>query len=249
MQPNFLGALRFADGFMFFRVLDRSPFVYRPYDQLGIITPGSNIQTFPVNFYTAGANAISPDLSTKTDVILASNLSPTDLHDVLYLPGSPTNLQLLHGAIGVKPNRIRVYPRYPQSEAFMGKWPSLQPPQTQNGDPFAYFDGVDSPFEEPTDYRELVIIPRLHLSFVFYNPGEDSPTQPLLNLRFCLYNIQQFNPAGSPYERALIGRIARRDTPASFLTAGSAESPIPFQKAATAYPYGVIDIDAAAQIG
>jgi hypothetical protein len=247
LQPNYLFALRLQEGFLFGRVIDRSVLQYKPYDQLGLITPGSSTMTFPTALFPAGTNAISPDNSSKTDVLLASNLSPSDLHDVLYLPSEETSL--LHGAIGVYPNWVRVYPRYPQNENYMGKWSSLNPPQPQNLDPFAYFDGTQSPYESPTDFRELVIPPKLHLSFVFASPGDYPPTIPRLNLLFAYYNCQFFNPNGRAYERKLISGIASRSIPADYLTMGAAERPLSYGKVMPVYKVNPIDLETAASLG
>lgn len=249
LYPNFLFGLIFQEGYVFGRILRRSIMQYKPFDQLGLLQPGSTQMTFPSALFQN--NQISPQNTTQTDVILASGLSPADLHDVLYIPTAEPDVNafpFLHGAIGVKPSYVRVYPRYPQNESFMGKWPSLNPPQPQNGDPFAYFDGVESPYDTPTDFRQLVIPPGLHMSFQFFLPPQYDQVQPLLNLRFAFYVSQLFDPIDGPdWQKNLVGMIATSKVRSTFLTVGSGEQPLSITR--INMPVEAVSIEAAAALG
>ncbi|MEM3795066.1 MAG: hypothetical protein QW429_04250 [Thermoprotei archaeon] len=250
LQPNYLFAVLVKEGYLFGRVLSRSLLTYKPYDQLGLLQPGTNIMSFPTALYPSGQNAISPANQNQTNVILASPFAPQELHDALYIPPQPgLETAILHGAIGVKPGYVQVYVHYPQGEAFLGRWPTLQPPQPGIGVPYARFDGLESPYEAPTDYRELVIPAGIHLSFEFYLPSRFDPVQPVLNLRFALYTTQIFDPNGPTYQRQLIASIAQRKVPAAFLTFGSAQSPLQFTNISKNYGnIQPITLDQAAQL-
>lgn len=226
LQPNYLFALRFDEGYLFGRVLDRELLTWDPYDQLGMVQPNSNIQNFPTSQYPAGTNAISPQNGSMTDTVLAANQSLVNLHDILFVPVGKS--VLLHGAIGIKPNYVFCYARYPLASSYFGRWPAVQPPQPANNDQFARFSGYDSPYEEPTDVVELMIPPGIDTSYQFTIQGKYPPVQPLLKLRFAYYNVQVFNPSGQPYEQNLIGAIARRSAPAAYFTCGPAQYPIGF---------------------
>jgi hypothetical protein len=226
LQPNYLFTLQFQEGYLFGRTLNRELLTWDPYDQLGMIQPGSNSMLFPSSQYPSGTNAVSPSNGSVTDTVLAGNQSLVNLHDILYIP---TGKQaLIHGAIGIKPNYVYCYARYPLASSYFGRWPAVQPPQPANGDQFARFSGYDSPYEDPTDAVELVIPPGIDTSYQFFLQGKQTQTQPLLNLRFAYYQVDIFNPNGQNFEKNLIGAIARRSVPASYLTCGPAQYPIGF---------------------
>mgnify|MGYP005654172389 CR=1 FL=1 len=171
---------------------------------------------------TGSAIVISPD-SYYSEVLLLDPRNPSK--EILYL-GSATNAGypwIFHGSIGIKPEYIYMYPRFPSGQDIPGKFPNLDPIRPQRGDDFGYVNSEKSPYECPTDYVEYVIPPGFKIGFEFYNKDTERSWQPVLNVLFAVYWFQILTP---DKHGKLIARIATREVPAAFLTVGFGDTPI-----------------------
>lgn len=208
LQPNYLFALEFYEGWVFGRVVRRRLVHYKPYPLID--ESGSAIDIAAGDY--------------QSEVTLRDPRNPAN--KILYL-GAATNSGypwVLHGSVGVKPQYILVYVRMPAGSDMAGRWPSLDPPRPKDGDRFAYFSERESPYDEPTDWAEMVIPPLKDVGFEFYNADPDRAHQPVLNLLFAVYWFQLLDPGRESHAR-LIGRIARREVPAAFFTVGFGDAP------------------------
>jgi len=86
-----------------------------------------------------------------------------------------------------------------------------------------YITSLESPYDMPTDFAEIVIPPMVHIGAEYYNTDPNRSHQPVLNLLFCVYWIQLFQPET---HGKLISAIATRKLPAAFLTAGVGDVPM-----------------------
>ncbi len=151
--------------------------------------------------------------------------------DILYLDntvnaGLP---QILHGAIGWKPQQVFIYPRFPEGSNILGKFGEVDPVKPASGDLTGYYTGLDSPYEEPTDFIEYVIPPKIHVGHEFYNYDSVSH-QPVANILFALYHFQPLLPilaAAAPSNR-LIRDIALRHVPAAYFPIGYTSDLLPY---------------------
>lgn len=205
LDKNYLFALEFREGFLFGRVVRRRHCLWKPY--AAITTDGTAVDIGPED--------------TQAEVRFRD---PRNTNvDILYLEaetkaGYPW---FLHGAIGMKPQYINGYLRYPEGKDIPGKFPSLDPIRPSSGDDLGYVNELTSPYDEPTDHIEIVISPGQHLGIEYYNKDALRSHQPVLNLNFMLYWVQFFGR-----EHALMRRIALREVPAAFLTVGFGDTPV-----------------------
>jgi len=209
LRPNYLGALEFSEGWIFFRVLRRTFCQYKPYP---VIDENGNTIDIPPLSYETEHEFRDPRSISANIIYLESNLSPE---------GYPW---FYHGAIGIKPNYINMYFRVPKGASVSGQFLNLSPVRPRAGDNFAYLCSENSPYEEPTDYEELVITPRVTIGAEYYNKDDKRSHQPTLNLDFCLYRIQILDK--EKYGK-IISDIAARRVPVAFLTAGSSRAGSP----------------------
>jgi len=208
LQKNYLFALEFREGFLFGRTVRRRICQWKPYKLID-------------------ASATTVDIaadSAQSELRFRDPRNPAS--DILYLDvttnsGCPW---FYHGAIGIKPQQINMYLRFPESKDLPGKFPEVDPIRPQSGDDFGYINELNSPYEEPTDHVEIVIPPGQNLGAEYYNkePSGGRSHVPVMNLLFALYWVQFFSFEKYP---ALIRRIASRDVPASFLTVGWGDLP------------------------
>ena len=208
LQPNYLGALVFREGFVFFRVIRRSVCRYKPYPVID--ESGNIIDIKPLSFEVE--HTFRDPRNTERDILYLESSVSDD--------GYPW---FLHGAIGIKPQFINMYLRVPQGKAIPGNFPSLDPIRPASGDPIGYINSEVSPYGDPTDYAELVIPPRVHIGAEYYNTDSERSHQPVLDLYFCLYKVQIFNPDKETH-RKIISDIAARRVPAAFLIAGCGDA-------------------------
>ena len=143
---------------------------------------------------------------------------------MLYLKKDTSNgyAWFFHGAIGIKPQYINMYPRYPEGKDIPGKFPEVDPIKPRDGDNLGCINSLNSPYLEPTDHVEIVIVPGLHLGAEYYNKDAARAHQPVMNLYFALYWAQMFT---TERQATLMRRIALREVRASFLTAGFGDQP------------------------
>lgn len=207
LQPNYLLALEFKEGFVFARVIRRRICHYKPY-------PLIDIKGNPINI---------PPSTYQEEISLRD---PRNLaNEILYLTRT-TNAGyawIFHGSIGIKPEYIYMYPRFPSGREIPGKFPNLDPIRPNAGDDLGYVSSNESPYEEPTDFIEYVIPPLQKIGFEFYNKDLNRAHQPILNILFAVYWLQILKPR---MHGKLISKIASRDVPAAFLTVGFGDTPI-----------------------
>jgi len=178
----------------------------------------------PYALSDASGNAVTVSAgSYKTDQVLYDSRSP--YKKILYLD-SATNSGfpwILHGSIGITPPYLLMYPRFPSGGDLYGKWPELAPARPSSGDKFSYVSEKESPYDNPTDFIEYVIPPKLDISFDFYNTDSSRDAQPVLNLLFALYWFEVLTPER---HARLIGKIAAREVPAAYLKVGFGYAPL-----------------------
>jgi hypothetical protein len=209
LENNYLFALEFREGFVFGRTIRRRICNYKPWS---LIDSAGN------------AVEISPS-SYSTEQRFRDPRSPEK--EILYLDAT-TNAGLpwfMHGAFGIKPQQINMYLRFPEGQVIPGKFPNLNPIKPSDGDDFGYINSLNSPYEEPTDWVEVVLPPLTHISAEYYNKDPDRKIRPVLNILFAVYWVELFRPETHP---DLISNIASRrydGAKASFLTVGFGDYP------------------------
>jgi hypothetical protein len=198
--------LGIREGFVFGRVIARRICQYKPWP--AIESDGTKIDI--------------PDNSAQTEIRFRDPRNTQN--DILYLDSSVNAgfPWIFHGAIGIKPQYIYMYPRFPETKEIPGKFPEVDPIRPATGDMLGYINSLTSPYENPTDYIEWVIPPHTHVAAEFYNQDQQRHHQPVLNLLFALYWFQPFNATRLPN---LIRRIASREVPAAFLKVGFGDFP------------------------
>ena len=210
LRPNYLLALAFREGFVFGRVLLAEKLQYRP-----------------LKMVDAGGTVI--DIAIATGQAEVRFRDPRNVaNDILYLdtaydPEGGGLPWILHGSLGIHPPMLQFYVRYPEGSKPLGKWPNADPARPGSGDFFSYVDGYNSPYEEPTDYQELWIAPKVHISAEIFNPDDVKAHQPVPHLLFSLYHFQALLP-GNDAQRRLIRLIATRQVPATFGQCGPTRS-------------------------
>jgi len=207
LEKNYLFAIEFAEGFLFGRTVRRRICQYKPYPVID-----------------ASGNTVDIDASDHQEELRFRD-PRNPANDILYL-STTTNSGypwFFHGAIGIKPQQIRMYLRFPEGREIPGKFPNIDPIRPGSGDAVGYINELNSPYDEPTDYAEIVIPPLTTIGAEYYNTDSERAHQPVLNLYFALYWVQLFDPEKHP---KIVGKIARREVPAAFLTVGFGDVPI-----------------------
>lgn len=205
LETNYLFALELYDGFLFGRTVRRRMCQWKPYTV--IESNGSVV-------------SIAPE-SHQAELRFRDPRNPSN--DILYLD-TTTNQGypwFMHGAIGIKPQQINMYIRFPEGKEIPGKFPNVDPIRPSSGDDFGYINALNSPYDEPTDWVELVIPPLLHVGAEYYNKDPALTLTPVLNLTFAIYWVQFFQP-----DNPIVKKIVNREVPASFLTVGFGDRPI-----------------------
>lgn len=206
LQPNYLFAMEFREGFVFGRVVRRRICQYKPYALIDSTGAVVNIAADSAQAELRFRDPRNPDV------------------DILYLDVTTNSGYpwILHGSIGIMPQYIYMYPRFPEGKDIPGKFPNVDPIRPSAGDLLGYVNSLKSPYEEPTDYIEYVIPPKLHISAEYYNKDAARAHQPVLNLLFALYWFQALTEKKNA---RLISQIAARSVPAAFLTVGFGDFP------------------------
>jgi len=205
LDKNFLFALEFKEGFLFGRTVRRRICQWKPYYLID-----------------SAGNAIDLGATSHQSEVRFRDPRNT-ANDILYLDETTNSGYpwFFHGAIGIKPYQIRMYLRFPEGKDIPGKFPNVDPISPKSGDPLGYINSLNSPFDNPTDYVEIVIPPKTRIGAEFYNT-DDRAHQPVLNLLFALYWVKFFDRTK---DSTIIRRIANREVPASFLTVGFGDTP------------------------
>lgn len=143
---------------------------------------------------------------------------------------------ILHGSIGFGPDNFRAYLRHPAKGGnLLGLWPSTTSPSASGGDKLANIDASDSPFHEPSDVAEMVIVPGHDVSIQLFNTRSDGSDfgadseQPYMNLLFSRYKFEILRP-GNVRANVLIRKIMYGDLAGQFrfLPVGFGENLIKF---------------------
>lgn len=215
LQRNQLFGLEVREGWLFGRVIRRRITQYKPWPLID--ANGNDIDILPL----------------VTQAELRFNDPRNVANDILYLD-STTDSGLpwfFHGAIGTDPQYINLYLRYPEGDIIPGKFPNINPIRPQAGDNISAINSLNSPYEQPTDYHEIIILPTKHLGAEYYNRDEIRRHQPVMNLLFCLYWVEFFNridKAGMVQRPTLAADIALKrfeGAKATFLMHGFGNQP------------------------
>lgn len=196
---NHLVAFLFKEGWIFTRILRGIRIDYKPYSQIGSVSA----------------------TSTSGEI----RLTDANGDDILYID-SVLPPRLIHCAIGFKPHFFKCYIKIPEDYGIMGVPPNILPPKPSDGDPQGSMDGIQSPYDAPTDYRELFIPPTIHITVNFYNP-DSTAHEPLLNIKAKLYYLDILKPS-IPAHRELIKAMVERKIDASFEVCGDPQNPMMF---------------------
>ena len=206
LDANYLLALQFREGFVFGRIIGRRICQYKPYSVID--SDGDEVDITAV---TAQAELRFRDpRNTQNDILYLNSSTGA---------GFPW---FFHGAIGIKPQYVYMYPRFPEAKEIPGKFPEVDPIRPSSNDLLGYVNDINSPYQDPTDYVEWVIPPFLHVGAEYYNVDPDRNHNPVLNILFALYWFQAFNKTVCPH---LIPKIANREVPAAFLRVGFGDQP------------------------
>lgn len=193
MKRGDLFGLEFHEGYVFFSIESWGFSQYRPYDDLD-------------------------EISAQSDSGQV-RLEDTDSKDITYI--KPGTAKVLHLAIGQRPASLRRYTYYPENSELRHQIPNLTNPSARGGDDYGFVDGHDSPFEQPTDASEMVVPPGVHLNHVFYNPNQNKPVKPSLNIRMREYKVQFLHPK---QDKDQIRRIISPGSPAPIYPVGTIDS-------------------------
>lgn len=212
LENNFLFALSFREGFLFGRTLHRRFTSYKPWNLID--ADGTTVDILPA---TAQAELRFRDPRNNEKDILFLSTSSNANHPWFF-----------HGAFGIKPQHVRMYLRQPEGEIVPGKFPNLNPIRPSQADHLGYIDEINSPYEKPSDYVEVVIPPLMHIAAEYYNrapAAEKRRHQPVVNIQFCLYWVEFFRAETHPDLISDIAARRREGAKASFLKVGLGDFP------------------------
>ena len=209
MQNNYLFALEFREGYIFGRTMRRRIQQYKPWS---LIDENNNPIDIGASSHHAEVRFRDRPRGSEKDVLYL---------DTTTKAGLPW---FLHGSFGLKPQYINMYMRFPEGDIIPGKFPNIDPIRPTAGDDISPLNGLVSPYEQPTDYHEVVIPPLEHLAAEYYNKDPDRSHNPVVNILFCLYWAQIFRPDTHP---SMIANVAARRYPSTFLTVGFGDHPHP----------------------
>jgi len=201
--------MEFREGFLFGRVIRRRICQWPQYQLVD-----SN-----------GAVVDIPAVTHQPELRFRDPRNPAN--DIFYLD-TTTNAGrpwFYHGAIGIKPQYINMYLRYPEGDIIPGKFPSIDPIRPATGDNVSPLNELVSPYEDPTDYVEIIIQPGIHLASEYYNTDEKRNHVPVLNLLFCLYWVEWFNASTHPTQISDIALKRYEGSRSTFLKAGFGDFP------------------------
>jgi len=207
LQNNYLLAVQFEEGYIFARTIRRRICQYRPYPLID--TTGASIDISPAGH--------QPEIVLRDPRNVTRKILFLETFTMAGLPW------ILHGSIGIKPEQILMYARFPPAGDIPGRFPNLDPIRPSEGNRLGYVSAFESPYEEPTDFVEYMIPPTMDIGFEFYNTDTERSHSPVLNILFAVYWIQVLRPDRHP---RLISKIALREVPAAFFTIGFGDKPL-----------------------
>jgi hypothetical protein len=145
--------------------------------------------------------------------------------------------RILHFGIGVDPPNVKVWKQQPSGFTATG-WSRIVP--TKGGDPFDYFDGNLSPFDEPTRISESVMWLKGSLYLAFRNDEAISVT-PKLHILGAGYDCWPI------VERSIVDRMVKGVIPCRLLSVGGlyeGQFTIPDEWKGRGFTYSLRDIEA-----
>lgn len=200
LGKNDLFGVEFKRGTVFLEVEGREDVSYSPHDNLSSVTSQSD----------SGYNELQ---------------DPDNADDkIVYVPDGKQ--KVLHVGMGHFPPILRRYTRY--GDIHLREHANIGKPDGRNGDDFGHIDGERSPYEEPTDAEELLVVPNTSIEFNFYNPDNNNDHSPVLNIPMMEYNIKPLNPNRAPHRKA-IKRVASPGSPMPIFKAGGLGSQVRYQ--------------------
>jgi len=209
LENNHIFALIFREGFLFGRVVYRRIQQWKPWALID--TNGDAIDIDPLTFQAE----------------LRFRDPRNTANDILYLNTS-TNAGwpwFYHGAFGIEPQQVNMYLRYPEGNVIPGKFPGVDPIRPQSGDPLGYLNSMNSPYEVPTDWVEVVIQPGVHIGAEFYNLDVERAHRPMFNILFALYWVEFFDKVRHARQISDIALRRYEGARAAFLKVGFGDLP------------------------
>jgi len=156
-------------------------------------------------------------------VYVLPEMAPGKLQDFTYLGegglGSGDDIfkmaeekpyRILHFGIGVYPKNLKVWKQQPSGFTATG-WSRVAP--TKAGDPFDYFDGNLSPFDEPTRVSETVMWLKGSVYFAFRN-DEPITVTPKLHILGAGYDTWLLTDKG------IVDKMVKGVIPCRFISVG-----------------------------
>ena len=214
MEPNYEFAMQWSGGskkpskFMFGRVINRRIMQYKPWPLIN--GNGEDIDIEPSSHQAEVA--FNDPRNTQKDILyLDTEISPM---------GWPW---FLHGAFGPSPEWIKMWPKFPTTTDIDGKFPNLDPIQPSANDNISYINSQNSPYDCPSNYRQYVIPPKLHIGAEYFNTDDEDHHQPAINILYCLYWFQVLKPEA---HSQAIREIATRPGRPHFFTIGFGDQPL-----------------------
>jgi len=212
LRPNYYFGLMFNEGWVFGRVINRRFCRYKPYKLINEAGTAQSIATG-----TAQSELLLKDpRNTDNDLLYLGDYKSDDGFPWFY-----------HVGIGIKPSGVRCWMRYPETTEVPGKFPQLDPIKPDSNENLGYFTMDDSPFEEPTEFTEFVLMPKTRVGFQYYN-NESYTVRPVLNIEVMLYKVEILNRTT---HANIISQIASGTRPAALFRIGYGNKPIGMEQA------------------
>ncbi|MEM3958541.1 MAG: hypothetical protein QXO47_10120, partial [Thermoproteota archaeon] len=194
MSPGFNFGLYFQQGVVFGRVIERRICNFKPYSPFTIVG-GTQEPIILTPQGVSSASRFNDPRNPSNDILFLKTYQSSD--------GMPW---FFHGAFGVKPEFIRMYVRNPEAKDFPGQFPGIDITRPANGDEFGYVSEENSPYDEPSDYVEVAVLPNTHIDATYYNASFVNAYQPRVNILFALYFFQPYSVTSSMVQRFVSGQ-------------------------------------------
>ena len=158
----------------------------------------------------------------------AIQLKDVNSDDILKVSLENAGKIIKHVGIGVAPDYMRVYYRFPDG-ADITRVDNTQP--TTVGDDKGFVTGFDSPYHEPTDALEFFFPYSIAATFNNFNPQTLDPTSsntwPKYNVETMQYRVTHLDP-NNPQDAALIAAMAAGKTQVRLFTMGPPDQPVSY---------------------
>jgi hypothetical protein len=169
-----------------------------------------------------------------TDFMFLGELGP-NLGDDIFEMSKERPYRILHFGIGVYPENVKVWKQQPSGYTSTG-WSRKVP--TKAGDPFDYFDGKLSPFDEPTRISESIMWLQGSVTFAFKNDEPISVT-PKLHILGAGYDSWLLT------DKSLADKMVKGVIPCRFISVGGLaeyQYTIPEEWKGKGFTYGLTDV-------